>query len=154
MTVHGQLRAGSRGVVRYADTVVLRGSGAPLAPPRAQALHAERMGNGVVRSSIQRGARPDTVTRELGYRAACLQTARTRRAPSGPESAMIPRGVAASLERTGGKSFAVNMQCMRDMRSERYMRACVILSADGLAREKSGQGLDRRFWRSARGGTG
>src|SRR5205807_4222376 len=30
-----------------------------------------------------------------------------------------------------GKSFAVSMQRMRDMRSERRMRACGILSADG-----------------------
>ena len=84
-------------------------------------------------------------TASLGYRAACLQAARTPRAPSGLESAMIPRGVAASLERTGGKSFAVNMQRMRDMRSEGRMRAYGILSADWPAREKSGHGLDRRF---------
>jgi len=90
-------------------------------------------------------------TRELGYPAACLQAARTRCGPSGLESAMISRGVAASLERTGGKSFAVNMQRMHDMRSETRMRACGILSADGPAREKSGEGLDRRFRRAAGG---
>jgi len=39
--------------------------------------------------------------------------------------------VAASLERTGGTAFVVNMQRMRDMRSETRMRACGILSADG-----------------------
>ena len=50
-----------------------------------------------------------------------------------------------SAERTGGTSFVVNMQRMRDKGSETRMRACGILSADGPSREKSGQGLDRRF---------
>jgi len=52
--------------------------------------------------------------------------------------------VAASLERTGGTSFVVNMQRMRDMRSETRMRACGILSADG-PRARIGTGRDRRF---------
>ena len=114
--------------------------------PSSRSCSARRPhGQRIVRSSIQRGARPDRVTREFGCRAACLQAVRTPRVPSGLESAMIPRGVAASLERTGGEAFAVNMQRIRDMRSERRMRACEILSVDGPSREKSGQGLDRRF---------
>jgi len=36
-----------------------------------------------------------------------------------------------SAERTGGTSFVVNMQRMRDKGSETRMRACGILSADG-----------------------
>jgi len=52
---------------------------------------------------------------------------------------MIPRGVASSPARTGGTSLALNMQRMREMRSQGRKRACRILSAGGPTREN----LDR-----------
>ena len=137
--------AGSRGVVRYAETVVLRGSGAPLAPPRAHALHADRMGNAVVRSSIRRGARPDRVTRELGYRAACPQAARTPRVPSGLESAMIPTR-SGSVSRANRRHVVRGEHASYARQEVRDAHAGMRDSVGGRpARGKSGRGLDRRF---------